>query len=158
MTESTSNQVEFAGDELLEYRAVEPWAIVAALVGLVAPVSILAPVLWLVPILGVAIACVALAKLRGGHPRSGQTAALVGLALSSFFITMLVAQSVAARVLVAPQERPVADQFFKYLREGRSAKGHLAAPITGVSAADRRGSVVVLPPRPGSPRRIEQVR
>lgn len=101
----------------IDYQAVEPWAIAGLILGLLSPLALISPVLWLVPILGLASAGVALVRIRrDGRP--GRAPALVGLALSTFFIVVPMTRNLSAQLLLAQQARPVADQFFEYLRQG----------------------------------------
>jgi hypothetical protein len=100
----------------VEYQAVEPWAIIGLLLGLISPIALVAPVLWFVPILGLVAAAVALRNLRRDR-RPGRALALVGLVLSTIFIAAPVTRIFSAEWLLSRQARPVADQFMEYLRE-----------------------------------------
>lgn len=104
-------------DPRIEYRSVERWAFVAFFLGLLSPLALTAPVLWFLPILGLLAGGVALGKIRREPGRPGRVLALVGLALSTFFIVLPVAQIVSAQWLLPRQARPVADQFLEYLRQ-----------------------------------------
>jgi hypothetical protein len=109
-------------DPELEYRSVEPWAVGGLVLAILSPVALIAPLLWLVPPLGVLANSVALRRLRTEPHRIGRTAALVGLGLSLLFTTAPLASALTARVLLTDQARPVADQFFEFLRQGSPEK------------------------------------
>jgi hypothetical protein len=119
---SQLDKLDSAGESELQYEAVEPWAIVALLLGLVAPVALLAPVLWLEPILGILAAAAALVKISHAPGRTGRWLALLGLALAAFFLAAAVAQTVSAQWLLARQARSVADTFVELLHEGSPEK------------------------------------
>jgi hypothetical protein len=109
----------------LQYRAVEPWAIVAVILGLFAPAALAAPVLWFVPILGLLASATALRKISRESRRSGRALALVGLALATFFLVAAIAQSASTQWLLIRQARPVADQFVEFLLQGSPEKALL---------------------------------
>ena len=120
---ASTEPLDAAGDGAeLEYRTIEPWAVVSMLLGFVSPVAFIAPVLWLVPILGALAAWRALVRLRRAPERSGRPMALLGLALSVFCVTAPIARAATARVLLGPQARFVSDQFIEYLLEGSPEK------------------------------------
>lgn len=122
MVESAPIESHAESDSPFEYQSVERWAIVSLLMGLLSPLAMAAPVMWIVPILGWLSGGVALAKLRNEPGRPGRVLVLASLALSTFFLFVPVAKMVSVRILLAGQPRPVADQFFKYLQEGRPEK------------------------------------
>jgi hypothetical protein len=119
---SPTGTLDSAGDSELNYESVEPWAIVALLLGLLAPAALAAPLLWFLPILGLLAAAAALRKISRATGRPGRWLSLVGLALSAFFLTTAVARVASTHWLLARQARPVADQFVEFLREGSPEK------------------------------------
>lgn len=117
-----SDALDSTEESELRYESVEPWAIVALVLGLLAPVALASSVLWFVPILGLPAASAALWRIRQSPGRSGRVLALVGLALSAFFLTAAIAETASAQWLLVRQARPVGDQFLEYLREGSPEK------------------------------------
>ncbi len=122
MVESVRLESHAEDDSPFEYQAVERWAFVSLLMGLLSPVALWAPLMWFVPILGWLSGAVALARIRSEPGRPGRALVLVGLALSTFFIVVPAARMVSARILLAGQPRPVADKFLEHLREGSPEK------------------------------------
>ena len=112
-------------DESLEYRSVEPMAVVAALLGVASPAALLHPVLCVVPILGLLAATVALVRIRREQLRSGVALALVGLGLGSFFLGMPLARYAALNLILPRQARPVADEFLALLQQGKPQEAML---------------------------------
>ena len=101
----------------LEYRSMEPWALIGLVLGLISPVATLATLLLIVPPAGVLASVIALVRIRAERDRSGRPAALIGLALSVFFLALPLGQAAMVRVLVWRQARPTADAFLEFLRE-----------------------------------------
>ncbi|MGD9720643.1 MAG: hypothetical protein AB7O59_16430 [Pirellulales bacterium] len=104
------------------YRTVEPLAIVGALLGLLSVVSLFGGVLWLMAALAAAVNVMALRRIASDTNRSGRAAALVGLGLSLVFLVAPAGQKAMNWWLLSRQARPVADQFFAYLREDSPEK------------------------------------
>ncbi len=106
-------------DNEIEYRSVEPWAIVGLLLGFLSPVALLGRLLLLVPPLGILINAIALRRVARDSNRIGRASALIGLGLSVLFAVAPMAQMTSNFLLLRPQARPVADKFFEYLRQGQ---------------------------------------
>jgi hypothetical protein len=113
---STRHAAEF-DDRERDYRTVEPWAIVALVLGAVSAVALLDPLLLLVPLVALGASVVALVRLARDTDRSGRAAALAGLALAIMFGVAPVAQMATTWAMLSRQARGVGDQFFEYLRE-----------------------------------------
>jgi hypothetical protein len=109
-------------DPEIDYRSVEPWALFGLIAGLLAPLGLLSSVLWLLPWAGIAVNVLALRRLKLDANRVGRRAALLGLGLSLIFAVLPVVQTAADRVLLPPQGRVVADQFFEFLRQDSPEK------------------------------------
>lgn len=112
----TSSEVD---DDALEYRSLEPLAIVSVLLGLASPLAIFQPLLAVVPILGLLTALVAFVKIGGERARSGRGVALVGLVLSTFFLALPLARYASAQFMLRGQAVPVASEFLERLRQQR---------------------------------------
>jgi hypothetical protein len=110
---------EFQASDEIEYRSVDPLAIVALVVGLISPLALGFPILVVVPIVGALVALAAVARIGRDAWRSGRAVALVGLALSSCFLVAPLARYATAEWLLPRQARPVADRFLELLQEGR---------------------------------------
>jgi len=106
----------------IEYRTVEPWAVVAAALGVISSVAFIAPMLWLVPMVAIGTACIALARLRESPQHSGRAVALVGLGLALFCLAAPVARSYTTKWLLGRQARDVSDPFIAYLVAGSPEK------------------------------------
>jgi hypothetical protein len=106
----------------IAYHSMEPWAILGLVLGLLSAAAMIAPLLWLLPLVGVLTSAVALRRIRLEPGRMGRTAALAGLGLSAFFGVVPAARTAAAWVLLSGQARPMADQFWEYLRQGSPEK------------------------------------
>jgi hypothetical protein len=109
-------------DPEFEYRSVDPWAVGGLVLAILSPMALIAPLLWLIPPLGILANSMALRRLRTEPHRIGRTAALVGLGLSVLFGAAPMARALTARILLADQARPTADQFFEYLCQGQPEK------------------------------------
>lgn len=114
-TSPSSNSDDDDGDAL-EYRALEPLAIVSLLLGLASPVAIFQPLLSVVPILGLLTASVALAKIARDRTRGGRNVALAGIVLATFFLALPLARYASAQLLLRGQAVPVATEFLQRLR------------------------------------------
>ena len=125
MDDSASTTREQLDDGSLEYRAIEPWSIIALLLGLASPLALIDPLLSLVPALGLLAALVALARIGGDPLRPGRRMTLLGLGLSAFFVMVPIAHYASAHWLLARQARPLADQFLTFLRERSPEKAVL---------------------------------
>src|SRR5262245_37329808 len=122
MTSSTShNTFTDSTDPELEYREVDKPAIIGLLLGLLSPLALIDVPGWIVPVLGVLFNTVVLWRL-GSSVRIGRGAALAGLALSCVFGIAPIARTAVAHMLLTPQGRPIADQWFAFLREGNPEK------------------------------------
>jgi hypothetical protein len=110
------------GESEIAFQSMEPWAILGLILGLLSAAAMIAPILWLLPLFGVLTSVVALRRIRLEAGRMGRTAALVGLGLSAFFGVAPVARAAAAWVMLSEQARPMADQFFEYLRQDSPEK------------------------------------
>ena len=106
----------------LEYQSMERWAILGLVLGLLSAAAMIAPMLWLLPLMGVLVSAVALRRIRLDSERSGRAAALLGLGLSVFFGVLPLARTATAWVILSDQARPVADQFFEFLRQDHPEK------------------------------------
>ncbi len=114
-----------ADDEALEYRSLEPLAIVSVLLGLASPVAIFQPLLAVVPILGLLTAVVALAKIGGDRARGGRAVAIAGVVLSTFFLAVPMARYASAQLMLRGQAVPVATEFLERLQQQRPEEAML---------------------------------
>lgn len=125
MANAPSTQSLSSGDdESLEYRSIEPLAIVALLLGLLSPVAMIAALWCVVPLFGLAAARGALVKIVRDE-RRGRALALVGLSLSAIFLMIPLAAYASSQWLLARQGRLAADQFVAFLREQSPEKAML---------------------------------
>jgi len=108
-----------AEDDALEYRSLEPLAIVSVLLGLASPVAIFQPLLTVIPILGLLTAVVAVAKIGSERARTGRGVALAGLVLSTFFLAVPLARYASAQMMLRGQAVPVATEFLDRLQRQR---------------------------------------
>jgi hypothetical protein len=114
-----------SADPDLEYRSVEPWAIGGLLAVLLAPLAMIGPILIIFPVLAILANLMALVRLKQNPGHTGRAAALLGLGLSVAFAAAPPARTLADRVLVGHQARPLADAFFEFLRQGSPEKALL---------------------------------
>ncbi len=121
-TASASLPGELTDPEFDDFQTVERWAVVGLILAVISPLAMLGTIWWLVPAVAVIVNIVALARLNRDKARFGRKGALVGLALSVFFTVAPLSQLVANYAILAPQARPVADQWFEYLRENSPEK------------------------------------
>jgi hypothetical protein len=105
-----------------DYKRVDPWAVGGLLLGCLSPLTLIAPILWLVPLLGLAANGIALRRIKLDANLVGGKAALLGLALSIVFVIAPVAQYLTSFVMLSRQARPIADQWFEYLRQDSPEK------------------------------------
>lgn len=106
-----------ADDDALEYRSLEPLAVVSVLLGLASPVAIFQPLLAVVPILGLLTAVVAVAKIGADRARSGRSVAIAGMVLSTLFLAVPLARYASAQMMLRGQAVPVATEFLERLRQ-----------------------------------------
>lgn len=112
-------------DPQIEYRAVEPWAVIGLILGMLSPLATLGSLWWLLPPAAALVNLIALARLSSDPGRIGRIAALSGLCLSIVFGVAPAAQWVTSQLVLRNQPRPVADQFFEFLRQGQPEKAML---------------------------------
>jgi hypothetical protein len=118
-------QSEHPDPELAGYRPVNGWALAALLLGFAGPLAFADPLLWWVPLVGIAIAIVALARIRRSDlPTVGRKAAIVGLILS-----LAVAAAAPTRLLtrnywLVARADELANQWFERLRAGQTRQAY----------------------------------
>jgi hypothetical protein len=105
-----------------DYKRVDAWAVGGLLLGFLSPLTLIAPILWLVPLLGLAANGLALRRMKLDSNLVGFKAALLGLALSIVFGVAPVAQYLTSFAVLSRQARPIADQWFEYLRQDSPEK------------------------------------
>jgi hypothetical protein len=109
----------------LAYHSVSALAVVALVVGLLSPLAFVHPLLWTLPIAGVAVACVAIARIdRSDGLLIGRKAAIVGLAVSLFCGLGAVTQATTRRLWLAYRAERLTDRFLELLREGKTYEAH----------------------------------
>jgi hypothetical protein len=135
MSETTITPAsEHSPAEVSGYRAFSPVAIASLTCGILSPLALIGPLLLLLPVLGVGLAILALRAIAQSRGELvGRRLALSGMALSLIFGTAGPAQSAATTARLSAAARPIADQFFAYLREGQP---HFAHQLT--MTANRR--------------------
>jgi hypothetical protein len=106
----------------IEYRSVEPWALVALGFGILSAAALLGSLPWLLSVLGIVASLIALYRLKANSNRIGRAAALAGLGLSVLFGVVPIAHSATSFVLLSRQARTAADQWFEYLRNDSPEK------------------------------------
>jgi hypothetical protein len=124
-----------ASAEASEYRAFSPAAVGSLICGLLSPVSLVGPLLLIFPVLGVGLAVVALRSIANSQGELvGRRAALAGLGLSIVFGTAGPVQSATTGMRLTAAARPIADQFFEFLRQDQP---HYAHQLTTVPVGRR---------------------
>jgi hypothetical protein len=109
-------------EDVIEYRSVEPWAILALVLGFLSPLAMLGTLWALVAGAGVLASLVALARIRADSGKIGRIVALSGLCLSVTFGVAPAAQWAASNLVLRNQPRAMADQFFEFLRQNQPEK------------------------------------
>ncbi len=122
MIESATDSFAPPADPQRDYKVVERWAVGGLLLGVFSPLTLIAPILWLVPLFGIAANLVALRRIKLDTNLVGRNAAILGLMLSIVFSIAPPAQYVASYAILSRQARPIADQWFEYLRQGSPEK------------------------------------
>ncbi|HUY92592.1 MAG TPA: hypothetical protein VMV10_27885 [Pirellulales bacterium] len=117
---SAGNQVATdERDDLLEYRPVNPLAVIGLIAGLASVLAFAHPLLWLLPVLGVVICLWALRSLAtAATEQVGRKAALVGLTLSLLFGAAAVTRLTIFHWQMRVETRQLAKQWFEALRDG----------------------------------------
>jgi len=121
-TASARSPGELTDPEINDFQTVERWAVAGLILALVSPLAMLGSVYWLVPAVALLVNIVALVRLNRDTTHFGRNAALAGLALSVFFAVAPLAQLAANYAILAPQAKPIADQWFKYMQENSPEK------------------------------------
>lgn len=112
-------------EQEIEYQPVQGWSVIGLLVSLAAPLALVGSALVIVPIVGALANLIALWRVRLEPQRPGKLAALIGLSLSLFFMTIPIARVVAARIMLPQQAAPMANAFFEYLKKGQPERALL---------------------------------
>jgi hypothetical protein len=105
-----------------EYRSIDPAALLGLALGLMSAAALAQTVLWLIPPVGALVNAIALRRLRQDPARIGRAFALLGLGLSVFFGVAPLVQKLTTHELLSRQAKPVADQWFEYLRQRQPEK------------------------------------
>jgi hypothetical protein len=136
---------EHPDPELAGYRPVNGWAVAALLLGFIAPMAFAHPLLWWVPLVGIAIAIVALLRIRRADiPTVGRKAAIVGLVLSLAIATSAPTRYLTRNYWLVTRAEELADRWFERIRAGQTQQAfdlifHVpprhASPPHGDSAA-----------------------
>jgi hypothetical protein len=107
----------------IDYRAVSPWAILAAVLGLATPLAWIHPLLWAVPALAVVVGAGALAQIN--HQSAGligRKAAWMGV-LAGVVCGIAAPLSYAVHYIVAEREaRRIGLLWFQYLQDNEPQK------------------------------------
>jgi len=128
-TEKSTTFVE-PNDELSEYRAVSPLAIVGLLLGAASPLASIRLFLLIVPAAAIFVCLLALRRIRESRGQVfGRKAAWIGMCSAVFFATVATSYDFARERLVFRQARPIADLFFAALTNGEP---HKAIQLTKV--------------------------
>jgi hypothetical protein len=107
------------------YHYLSALAVVALVLGLLAPLAFVHVLLWALPIVGAALSAVALVRIdRSAGELIGRKAALVGLVLSLLFGAAAIAQETTHRLWLARRAERVAERFFDLLSEGETYAAH----------------------------------
>lgn len=117
---SAGNQAatEDRGD-VIEYRPVNPLAVVGLLAGLASVLAFAHPLLWLLPALGALISAWALRSMAtAASEQVGRKAALIGLTLSLLFGAASVTRLTFFTWQLRVETRQLAQQWFEALRDG----------------------------------------
>jgi len=112
---------EHPDPELAGYRPVNGWAVAALLLGFAAPLAFADPLLWWVPLVGIAIAIVALMRIRRSDlPTVGRKAAIFGLILSAVVATAAPARYLTRNYWLVARSDELANQWFERIRDGQT--------------------------------------
>lgn len=108
-----------------EYRSLAPLALVALGLGIAAALILTTPLLAPIPVAGMVVALVALRSIRQASGElTGASLALVGLALSTFFLGWGLAQHLGRQTILEQRAREMADVFVDLLTQGRLREAH----------------------------------
>jgi hypothetical protein len=158
---------EHPDPELAGYRPVNGWAIAALLLGFAAPLAFADPLLWWVPLVGIAIAIVALARMRRSDlPTVGRKAAIFGLILSAVVAAAAPARYLTRNYWLVARSEVLANQWFERIRDGQTqaafdlmfhaAARHVAPPphdgSTAAAEAPEKTEIATFLARPPVPR------
>lgn len=113
--------------ELRSYRPLSGLALAAAAVGLLSAAALIAAPLWLIPIVGIILSVAALqsSSLRSGAA-GGKPAALLGLMLATFFLTLAVGRVAYLRQQIHREARFAAERWLELVRQGELEAAHQA--------------------------------
>jgi len=110
----------FSGDEadVVRYRTVNLFAVVALGLGLISPIAFAGPVLWPIPIAAVVAALLALRGIAHseGH-QSGRTLAIVGLLLGTFFCAAPPAWEIGRQSILIHRGQVFSDAWIELLKQ-----------------------------------------
>jgi hypothetical protein len=123
-SEARADYVELeSGDST--YHSVSALAVLALVLGLLAPLAFVHVLLWTIPIVGAALSAIAFIRIdRSEGALIGRKAALVGLVLSLLFGSCAIAYVTTHRLWLARRAERVAERFFALLSEGKTYAAH----------------------------------
>lgn len=115
----------FQETEVIEYQAISAMAVGGLLLGLLAAGAMLWPLLWIVPPLGIVVSLVALWRIEH-QPTvlTGKMFALVGLALSVFFVALVPTNKIIYDRAIRQEARHFASIWFDALRNGQVVEAY----------------------------------
>ena len=113
--------LEHPDPELASYRPVNGWAVAALLLGFTAPLAFADPLLWWVPLVGVAVAIVAMLRIRRSDVVTvGRKAAIVGLVLSLAIAAAAPVRYLTRNYWLVARAEELSNQWFERIRAGQT--------------------------------------
>ena len=114
MPQSTASRFGATDDEVVEYRAVSPLAVVGLIVGIASTMTLVGRSLWCLSVLGVLLNAGALLQIWQRSPALlGRRAAVWGLALSTLFLFYLPAENFFFHHFLAREARQEGQAWFQ---------------------------------------------
>lgn len=123
--EMTSTEYDHAQDELQSYRSVSLVCVLALVGGLLSVVALAHPILWLVPFIFLTLGFWGFRQVtKKSDQYIGKTAALIGICVSMFFLSLSVSKYYSERWLVSHHARQFAQEWLESLVGNQHEKAH----------------------------------
>ena len=111
-------------DQIAQYRAINPFAVVALVLGILSSLALIYQPLWVLPLVGIGSALISIRQIRSSGSQIGQGAAFTAIVLAVFFLTATFTRDRVRPWIVVHQAREFNEHFLELLRLNNHESAH----------------------------------